>query len=71
MQANATARSMKPTGNEHTELSGNVLIEIGAAIALCGKKIILLVEKAWRCRPTCMTSTAANSRATSWNTIRR
>lgn len=32
-------------GNEHTKLNDNVLIEIGAAMALYGKKIILLVEK--------------------------
>jgi hypothetical protein len=32
-------------GKEHTKLNDNVLIEIGAAMALYGKKIILLVEK--------------------------
>ncbi len=32
-------------GNEHTKLNDNVLIEIGAAMALYGKKMILLVEK--------------------------
>jgi hypothetical protein len=37
----------KSTGNEHTKLNDNVLIEIGAAMALYGKKIILPVEKAW------------------------
>jgi hypothetical protein len=31
-------------GNEHTKLNDNVLIEIGAAMALYGKKVILLVE---------------------------
>jgi predicted nucleotide-binding protein len=31
-------------GNEHPQLNGNVLIEIGAAMALYGKKFILLVE---------------------------
>jgi hypothetical protein len=32
-------------GNEHTKLNENVLIEIGAAMALYGKKVILLVER--------------------------
>ena len=32
-------------GNEHTKINDNVLIEIGAAMALYGKKVILLVEK--------------------------
>ena len=31
--------------NEHTKINDNVLIEIGAAMALYGKKVILLVEK--------------------------
>jgi predicted nucleotide-binding protein len=32
-------------GTEHTKINDNVLIEIGAAIALYGKKVILLVER--------------------------
>jgi hypothetical protein len=32
-------------GNKHTNINDNVLIEIGAAMALYGKKVILLVEK--------------------------
>lgn len=32
-------------GSEHTKLNDNVLIEIGAAMALYGKKVILLVER--------------------------
>ena len=32
-------------GKEHTKLNDNVLIEIGAAMALYGKKVILLVER--------------------------
>ena len=32
-------------GNEHSKINDNVLIEIGAAMALYGKKIILLVER--------------------------
>jgi predicted nucleotide-binding protein len=32
-------------GKEHTKLNDNVLIEIGAAMALFGKKVILLVER--------------------------
>ena len=30
---------------EHTKINDNVLIEIGGAMALFGKKVILLVEK--------------------------
>ncbi len=36
---------LDPDGNEHTKLNDNVLIEIGAAMALYGKKIILLVSR--------------------------
>lgn len=32
-------------GNEHVHINDNVLIEIGAAIALHGKNVVLLVEK--------------------------
>lgn len=32
-------------GREHSKINDNVLIEIGAAMALYGKKVILLVEK--------------------------
>jgi predicted nucleotide-binding protein len=32
-------------GTEHTKINDNVLIEIGAAMALYGKKVVLLVEK--------------------------
>jgi hypothetical protein len=37
-------RYKDPDGNEHTKLNDNVLIEIGAAMALYGKKVVLLVE---------------------------
>jgi predicted nucleotide-binding protein len=30
---------------EHTKINENILIEIGAAMALYGKKVVLLVEK--------------------------
>ena len=36
---------LDPEGKEHRKINDNVLIEIGAALALFGKKIILLVEK--------------------------
>ncbi len=32
-------------GGEHSKINDNVLIEIGAAMALYGKKVVLLVEK--------------------------
>lgn len=36
---------LDPTGKEHTILNPNVLIEIGASMALYGRRFILLVEK--------------------------
>lgn len=41
----AEGKYLDTDGKEHTKVNDNVLIEIGAAIALFGKKIILLVEK--------------------------
>lgn len=41
----AERRLMDGDGNEVTEINPNVLIEIGAAMALYGKKFVLLVER--------------------------
>ena len=41
----AEGKYLDREGNEHTKINDNVLIEIGAAMALYGKKVILLVEK--------------------------
>jgi predicted nucleotide-binding protein len=41
----AEGKYLDRDGNEHTNINDNVLIEIGAAMALYGKKVILLVEK--------------------------
>jgi predicted nucleotide-binding protein len=41
----AELRLMDQDGKEHRMLNQNVLIEIGAAMALYGRKFILLVEK--------------------------
>jgi predicted nucleotide-binding protein len=41
----AEGKYLDPQGNELTKLNDNVLIEIGAAMALYGKKVILLVER--------------------------
>lgn len=41
----AEGKYLDSEGKEHTKLNDNVLIEIGAAMALYGKKMILLVEK--------------------------
>ena len=38
-------RYLDREGAEHTKINDNVLIEIGAAMALYGKKVILLVER--------------------------
>ena len=41
----AEGQFLDPEGKSHTKINDNVLIEIGAAMALYGKKVILLVEK--------------------------
>jgi predicted nucleotide-binding protein len=41
----AEGKYLDKEGTEHTKLNDNVLIEIGAAMALYGKKVILLVER--------------------------
>jgi predicted nucleotide-binding protein len=45
IHAGAEGKYLDHDGNEHTRVNDNVLIEIGAAMALYGKKVILLVEK--------------------------
>lgn len=41
----AEGKYLDKDGNEHPKLNDNVLIEVGAAMALYGKKVILPVEK--------------------------
>jgi predicted nucleotide-binding protein len=41
----AEGKYLDRDGQEHSKINENVLIEIGAAMALYGKKVILLVEK--------------------------
>jgi predicted nucleotide-binding protein len=41
----AEGKYLDRDGNEHTKINDNVLIEIGAAMAFYGKKVILLVER--------------------------
>lgn len=41
----AEGKYLDADGREHSKLNDNVLIEIGAAMALYGKKVILLVER--------------------------
>jgi predicted nucleotide-binding protein len=41
----AKGKYLDRDGNELAKLNDNVLIEIGAAMALYGKRVILLVEK--------------------------
>ena len=45
LHVGAEGKYLDKEGIEHTKLNDNVLIEIGAAIALYGKRMILLVEK--------------------------
>lgn len=45
LHVGAEGKYLDKDGNEHTKLNDNVLIEIGAAMALYGKRMILLVEK--------------------------
>lgn len=55
-------------GNKHTKINDNVLIEIGAAMALYGKKVILLVEKGVFSHPTCRVCIAAILKVIGWTT---
>ena len=55
-------------GNELAKLNDNVLIEIGAAMALYGKRVILAVERGSSCLPIFKGSIAVNSRVTNWTT---
>jgi predicted nucleotide-binding protein len=41
----AEGKYLDRDGGEHTKMNDNVLIEIGAAMALYGKKVVLLVER--------------------------
>lgn len=45
LHVGAEGKYFDKDGNEHAKLNDNVLIEIGAAMALYGKRMILLVEK--------------------------
>jgi predicted nucleotide-binding protein len=45
LHVGAEGKYLDKDGKEHTKLNDNVLIEIGAAMALYGKRLILLVEK--------------------------
>lgn len=45
LHVGAEGKYLDRDGNEHAKLNDNVLIEIGAAMALYGKKVILLVER--------------------------
>lgn len=45
LHVGAEGKYLDRDGIEHTKLNDNVLIEIGAAMALYGKRMILLVEK--------------------------
>lgn len=45
LHVGAEGKYLDKDGNEHAKLNDNVLIEIGAAMALYGKRMILLVEK--------------------------
>jgi predicted nucleotide-binding protein len=45
LHVGAEGRYLDRDGKEHTKINDNVLIEVGAAMALYGRKVILLVEK--------------------------
>jgi predicted nucleotide-binding protein len=45
LHVGAEGRYLDREGSEHVKINDNVLIEIGAAMALYGKRVILLVEK--------------------------
>lgn len=48
IHVDAERRMMDQDGNEHIVLNDNVLIEIGAAMALYGRRIVLLVKEGVR-----------------------
>lgn len=45
VHVSAEAKFLDQDGNERTSINENVLIEIGASMALYGKKVVLLVER--------------------------
>jgi predicted nucleotide-binding protein len=45
LHVGAEGKHFDRDGNEHTKINDNVLIEVGAAMALYGRKVVLLVEK--------------------------
>lgn len=45
LHVGAEGKYLDRDGKEHTKINDNVLIEVGAAMALYGRKVILLVEK--------------------------
>lgn len=45
LHVGAEGHYLDKDGNQHAKLNDNVLIEIGAAMALYGKRMVLLVEK--------------------------
>jgi predicted nucleotide-binding protein len=45
IHAGSEGKYLDVDGKPHSKLNDNVLIEIGAAMALYGKKVILLVER--------------------------
>jgi hypothetical protein len=45
LHVNSEGEYLDRDGNKHLKINDNVLIEIGAAIALYGKRIVLLVER--------------------------
>lgn len=68
LHVGAEGKYLDKDGIEHAKLNDNVLIEIGAAMALYGKRMILLVERVSPCPPIFRVSTAASSKATSSTT---
>ena len=61
---------MDGDGKEHKLLNENVLIEIGAAMALYGRKFIMLVEQGATRRRTFRASTRCDTPGRSWTTTR-
>jgi hypothetical protein len=58
-------------GNEHTKINDKVLIEIGAAMALYGKKVILLVEKGVQLPSNLQAYADVTLKAISWTMTQR
>jgi hypothetical protein len=67
----AEGKYLDKDGNEATKLNDNVLIEIGAAMALYGKRSFCSLRRVSHCHRICRDFIGANSKVISWTMIRQ